>query len=42
MNDQPDCDICRECGDHAEFEGGESNCCAAPAYSVDEDADTER
>jgi len=47
-NDQPDCDICRACGDHAEFitdeESGEclSNCCGEPPYSTDIDLDVER
>lgn len=38
---EPDCDLCRECKEHAEFEENEdgevlSNCCGAPAYSAPE------
>jgi hypothetical protein len=35
-----DCDICRECGEHAEFEqdddGTRSTCCGAGVYRGDE------
>jgi hypothetical protein len=37
-----DCDICSECGEHAEFEHGESNCCGAGSYDTDPDVDMER
>lgn len=39
-----DCDICRECGEHCEFdeETNESNCCGAPPYDMDPDLDMER
>jgi hypothetical protein len=32
----PDCDICAECGEHAEFEDGVSSCCGAAELSVDD------
>lgn len=34
---QPDIDICRECGEHAEFDEdtGESNCCGSKPYDTD-------
>jgi hypothetical protein len=40
----PVCDICTECGEHAEFDKGtgESNCCGAGPYDSDPDIDTER
>jgi hypothetical protein len=41
---QPDCDICPECGEHAEFdeETGESECCGVGPYDSDPDVDMER
>ena len=39
---EPDCDICSQCKEHAEFSEGESNCCGAPAYNSDPDIDMER
>ena len=32
---QPDCDICSACGEHAEFDEAGSNCCGARAYDTD-------
>lgn len=33
---QPDCDICPDCGEHAEFdEDGGFECCGAGPYNVD-------
>jgi len=38
-----DCDICAECGEHADFnEANESECCGAGAYDTDPDIDMER
>lgn len=37
-----DCDICSSCGEHTEFEEGQSNCCGAGAYDSDPDVDQER
>ncbi len=39
---QPDIDICRECGEHAEFDESGSNCCGAKPYDTDPDTDMER
>lgn len=44
---EPDIDICRDCGEHAEFEetddGCVSNCCGAGSYCPDEyEANDER
>lgn len=43
---QPDIDICKNCGEHAEFEetdnGRESNCCGAGPYDPDYETDMER
>ncbi len=43
-----DCDICSECGEHADYEEIEgeeellSNCCTAPPCSVDQEYDLDR
>lgn len=42
MNDQPDIDICTACGEHAEFEDGESSCCGSGPANTDPDLDMER
>lgn len=40
---QPDIDICRECGEHAEFgDDGLSNCCGARPYDADPYLDMDR
>lgn len=43
---QPNIDICKECGEHAEFEdtddGCVSTCCGASPYDTDPDVDMER
>jgi hypothetical protein len=39
---QPDIDICRDCGEHAEFDENGSNCCGAGPYDSDPDTDMER
>lgn len=39
---QPDIDICRDCGEHAEFDENGSECCGAGAYDSDPDVDMER
>jgi hypothetical protein len=41
-DDTVEIDICRECGEHTEFEEGESECCGARAYESDPDTDMER
>lgn len=41
--EQPDIDICSSCGEHTEFEEGQSNCCGAKPYDSDpDDVDMER
>lgn len=35
MDNQPDIDICPECGEHAEFDEDGSSCCGAPPYQGD-------
>ena len=46
MSDQPEIDLCGECGEHAEFEktddGFISNCCGVGPFNVDPDTDMER
>ena len=42
-----DCDICSECGEHADYEESEdgetvSNCCGSSPYNVDHDYDMDR
>lgn len=38
MTEQPDLDICSECGEHTEFdEYGYSECCGAGVYDSDPD-----
>jgi len=37
-----ECDICSECGEHAEFDEHESECCGAKIYDTDPDVDLER
>jgi len=42
MNKQPDIDICRECGEHAEFDENGSECCGAGSYETDFELNEER
>ena len=39
---QPDCDICAECGEHADFDEQGSTCCGARPIDTDPDVDMER
>ena len=38
----PDCDICKDCGEHTEFDENGSECCGAGPMNTDPDVDLER
>lgn len=40
--EQPDIDICSQCGEHTEFSEEGSDCCGAKAIDTDPDIDMER
>lgn len=42
MNNQPDIDICPECGEHAEFDENGSTCCGVGPIDTDPGVDMER
>lgn len=39
---EPECDLCSACGEHADFDEEGSNCCGARPYDTDPDIDRER
>lgn len=42
MNREVDCDICPDCGEHADFDESGSSCCGAGPYNVDAEINEDR